>query len=326
MTTCEDGGSVAYRYWGRCVMAIGRSTDTCFNRVLTLTAMTGSLLAIVVAVILISQQAVSRRDIAILIGFWLFPGIGLTVGYHRMLTHRSFEAHPAVRFALLALGTTAGLADPIRWAAIHVKHHTRSDAAGDPHSPLDGFFHAHLGWIYHGLDAHPEIYTPHLVNDDMVRFFEKTFWHWALGVGFLLPLLLGGWTGLLWGGPVRWTLSVHLAWSINSICHTFGRRPYETGDRSTNQWLLALLALGEGWHNNHHAFPRSAFHGLRWWQIDLSGYVIVALEGLGLVWRVHRVSPEVQQARLRKQLAQPKDEDGKALVANTSRPLGRKML
>jgi stearoyl-CoA desaturase (delta-9 desaturase) len=130
----------------------------------------------------------------------------------------------------------------------------------------------------------------------MTRFFQRTFWIWV-ALSFAIPFALGGWTGLLWGGWVRVFLSHHITFSVNSICHTFGRSPYDTGDRSRNQWLVGLLAFGEGWHNNHHAFPRSAFHGLRWWQIDLSAYLIVALERLGLVWNVHRVAPAAREAR-----------------------------
>jgi stearoyl-CoA desaturase (delta-9 desaturase) len=213
-----------------------------------------------------------------------------------MLTHRSFEARPIVRFVLLALGCMAGMTGPLRWAAIHVQHHARADRDGDPHSPLDGFFHAHMGWFIRGFDADPDTYVPHLVNDPMIRFFQRTTWYWT-ALGFAVPFALGGWSGLLWGGWVRFFLIIHITFSINSICHMFGRVAFQTNDLSRNQWVLGVFGFGEGWHNNHHAFPRSAFHGLRWWQIDLAGYVIAGLERLGLVTNVRRVTREMIQAR-----------------------------
>jgi stearoyl-CoA desaturase (delta-9 desaturase) len=153
-----------------------------------------------------------------------------------------------------------------------------------------------MGWFLPGFNDKPEMYARGIVDDPMVRFFRRTYWGWTLlSVG--IPFALGGWTGLLWGAGVRLFFTLHVTFSVNSICHTFGRAEYETGDRSRNEWLLGVLALGEGWHNNHHAFPRSAFHGLRWWQIDLSGYLIAALERLGLARDVHRVTPQLLQAR-----------------------------
>ncbi|HEX9373047.1 MAG TPA: acyl-CoA desaturase [Roseiflexaceae bacterium] len=262
----------------------------------TLVGVTLPLAAVVVAAIMTWQRLTTWRDVAILAGMYLLSGLGTTVGFHRMLTHRSFEAHPAARFVLLALGCMAGLSDPVRWASIHIQHHAHSDEDGDPHTPLKGMFHAHMGWFLAGFEDDPQTYGSWLRGDPMVRFFQRSFWYWV-ALGFIVPYLLGGWTGVLWGGWVRVFLAHHTTFSVNSICHTFGQAPFETGDRSRNQWLVGLLAYGEGWHNNHHAFPRSAFHGLRWWQIDLSGYVIVALERLGLAWNVYRVEPAAQEAR-----------------------------
>jgi stearoyl-CoA desaturase (delta-9 desaturase) len=272
------------------------------------------LVGTVVAMAMVWQRLVTWRDVSILLGMYFFTGIGVTVGFHRMLTHRSFQAHPIVRFILLALGSIAGHTDPVRWVSIHIQHHARSDAEGDPHSPLEGLFHAHFGWIYAGINPQPEIYGTWLLKDRMVLFFQRTFVAW-LAAGFVVPYWLGGWDGLLWGGLVRMFLSHHITWSVNSICHTFGQRTFETGDRSTNQWLVGLLALGEGWHNNHHAFPRSAMHGLRWWQIDLSAYVIILLEWLGLVWEVQRVPRALQEARMAR--------DTPAKPAATTRRRGR---
>jgi len=267
------------------------------DQIVTLVGALGPLIATLGALVMAWEWLVTWRDLSLLVGMYFLTGIGLTVGYHRMLTHRSFRAHPVVRFCLLALGCMAGHTDPVRWAAIHIQHHAYSDDEGDPHSPLTSLFHAHFGWIYAGINPQPTIYGKWLLKDAQVLFFQRTFLLWV-ATGFIVPLALGGWHGLLWGGAVRMFLSHHITFSVNSICHTFGQRPFETGDRSTNQWLVGLLALGEGWHNNHHAFPRSAFHGLHWWQIDLSAYVILLLEAVGLVWQVQRVSPAAQAARL----------------------------
>jgi stearoyl-CoA desaturase (delta-9 desaturase) len=161
---------------------------------------------------------------------------------------------------------------------------------------VEGFFHAHVGWLFKDRMASPEIYAKHLLKDPIVMFVSKTFFLWV-GLSLLVPFLIGGWTGLLWGGLVRIFLAHHVTWSVNSVCHTFGKREFETTDQSRNEWLVGLLGFGEGWHNNHHAFPRSAFHGLHWWQFDLSGYVIWTLERIGLVKDVYRVTPEMLAKR-----------------------------
>ena len=168
-----------------------------------------------------------------------------------------------------------------------------------------GFFHAHLGWIFTRSDADPRTYCRHLLRDRQVMFVSRTHLLWvvlALAIPSAIGWLLGGWpgalTGLLWGGLVRQFLTHHITWSVNSVCHTFGRRAFATNDASRNEWIVGLLGFGEGWHNNHHAFPRSAFHGLHWWQFDLSGYVIRGLERLGLAHDVYRVTPEVLARRM----------------------------
>ncbi|MGE5828249.1 MAG: acyl-CoA desaturase [Micromonosporaceae bacterium] len=252
--------------------------------------------SVVIGAILTWQRLTTWRDLAIFAGMFVVTSLGITIGFHRMLTHRSFEAHPVVRFVLLALGCMAGMTDPVRWSAIHQQHHAQSDRDGDPHSPRSGLFHAHMGWWIPGFRADALTYARRLTDDRMVQFFRRTYWGW-MAVTFLIPFLLGGWTGMLWGTGVRAFFAMHLNFSVNSICHTFGRVDFDTGDRSRNHWLLGLLAFGEGWHNNHHAFPRSARHGLRWWQVDISGYLILAMERLGLVHNVHRVTPHRQQAK-----------------------------
>ena len=267
-----------------------------FYKIVLLIVVVLPFLGTLLAIWLLWQHTVYWSDIALFIAMFIIVGLGETVGFHRMLTHRSFQAHPTARFVLLVFGTMAIQGPPLDWAAIHIKHHAQADREGDPHSPIDGFFHAHIGWFFGNIGADPYTYCPHLFKDPIVVFVSRTVWIWSL-LSLIIPFILGGWSGLLWGGLVRMFLSNHTAWSVNSICHTFGKREFETNDHSRNQWTVALLGLGEGWHNNHHAFPRSAFHGLHWWQVDLSGYVIWLLERLGLVYDVYRVPPDARARR-----------------------------
>jgi len=245
------------------------------------------------------RDLVNGQDMAVLAIMYVITGVGITAGFHRMLTHRSFDAHPAVRFLFLAAGSMAVESGALTWARIHLQHHAHSDQAGDPHSPVDGFFHAHMGWMLDGFRAQPGHYDAWLSKDPMVLWFEKTFPLWV-AAGLVIPFLMAGWSGLFWGGLVRIFLGHHVTWSVNSVCHTWGKRMFRTKDMSRNQWVVGLLALGEGWHNNHHAFPRSAFHGMRWYQFDFAGLVIRACERLGLAWNVWRVPPERFEAELRR--------------------------
>jgi stearoyl-CoA desaturase (Delta-9 desaturase) len=263
-------------------------------------------LATLLAIWLLWDRAVHWSDLLLLVVMYTVVAFGVTVGYHRMLTHRSFVPHPAVKAVLLVLGSMALEGDALQWTATHTKHHALADREGDPHSPLEGFVHAHLGWIFAETDADPRRYCKHLLQDRLVLFVSRTHLLWvvlALAIPFTLGGLLAGWvgalTGLLWGGLVRQFLTHHVTWSVNSVCHMFGKRAFATNDRSRNEWVVGLLAFGEGWHNNHHAFPRSAFHGLRWWQVDVSGYLIWTLERLGLAHEVYRVTPALLTARRR---------------------------
>jgi len=267
------------------------------ERVFLLALVITPLAGTIFAIWLLWQRLVNWNDVAILGGMYFFTALGITIGYHRMLTHRSFETHPLVRFFFLMLGSMALEGPALDWASIHIKHHANTDEEDDPHSPLHGFFHAHMGWFLTVYHAEPETYGKWLLKDRLVVFMSKTFLLWG-ALGLVIPYLLGGWQGLLWGGLVRVFLTHHVTWSVNSVCHTFGRRMFETNDQSKNQWLVGLLAFGEGWHNNHHAFPRSAFHGMRWWQFDLSAYVIRLLEWAGLASNVCRIPVENMQARL----------------------------
>ncbi|HEY4385028.1 MAG TPA: acyl-CoA desaturase [Ktedonobacteraceae bacterium] len=270
------------------------NSKTLYKAIL-LVVVIGPLVATVFAIRMLWMRAVNETDIALLISLYICTALGITIGYHRMLTHRSFNPHPIIKFIFLVLGSMALEGAAIEWTATHVKHHAHSDKEGDPHSPMEGFFHAHVGWLFKDRQAAPEIYCRHLLKDRQVMFVSRTFFLWVV-LSLLIPFAIGGWSGLLWGGLVRIFLAHHITWSVNSICHSFGKREFETNDASRNEWLVGLLAMGEGWHNNHHAFPRSAFHGLHWWQFDLSGYIIWSLERAGLVKEVYRVSPE-QMAR-----------------------------
>jgi stearoyl-CoA desaturase (delta-9 desaturase) len=272
-------------------------TTNRLERTVVLVLVIAPLLGTLFAIWLLWQRLVNWNDVAILVGLYFFTALGITVGYHRMLTHRSFEAHPAVRFSFLMLGSMAVEGPALYWASIHIKHHANTDGDDDPHSPLHGFFHAHMGWFVNIYHAETDIYGKWLLKDRMVMFMSKTFFLWA-ALGFVIPYLIGGWRAVLWGGLVRVFLTHHVTWSVNSVCHTFGRRMFDTNDLSKNQWLVGLLAFGEGWHNNHHAFPRSAFHGLRWWQFDLSAYIIRLLEWTGLAWNVWRIPAESLKARV----------------------------
>jgi stearoyl-CoA desaturase (delta-9 desaturase) len=258
-------------------------------------------------------------DLVVLAITYTLSGLGITVGYHRLFTHRAFKTTRAVRALLAVLGATAVEGPVIEWVATHRRHHRFSDRPGDPHSPhvdhapgwrgeLRGLAHAHMGWIFRGGDiANPARYAKDLLADRDLPFISRTFPLWV-AVGLAAPFglglaltgsLAGGLTGLLWGGLVRVLLLHHVTFSINSLCHYFGRRPFATGDESRNLAWLAPLAFGEAWHNNHHAFPTSAQHGLRRRELDPGAVFIGALERLHLAWDVVRISPSRQEAKLR---------------------------
>jgi stearoyl-CoA desaturase (delta-9 desaturase) len=260
-----------------------------------------------------------RSDLIVFALLYLLTGLGVTVGFHRLFTHRSFKTFPAVRGVLAVLGSAAIEGPVISWVADHRKHHAFSDRAGDPHSPhvdhgsgwrgaLRGLAHAHLGWLFiHTQRGSRERYAPDLLADPVVAFVDRTFLVWALGglaAAFVLGYAIGGtWyaglTGLLWGGAVRMLVLHHLTYSINSLCHFWGRRDYVTGDHSRNVLWLALPTLGEAWHNNHHAFPTSARHGLSWRQPDVSALVIACMQRAGLAWDVVTVPEERRAAKRR---------------------------
>ena len=256
-------------------------------------------------------------DVAVFGIMYMATGLGVTVGFHRHLTHRSFATSRPIRGTLAVLGSAAIEGPVISWVADHRKHHAFSDQEGDPHSPhvghnggwrgaLTGLAHAHLGWLFvHNQRGSRDRYAPDLIADPVVRFVDRTFVVWAIGglvAAFGLGWAIGGsvhaaLTGLLWGGAVRMLALHHVTYSINSLCHYFGRKRFDTGDESRNLMWLSPFSFGESWHNNHHAFPTSAAHGLRPWEVDLSAVVIRTLEKLGLVWDVVRVDRERQSRK-----------------------------
>jgi stearoyl-CoA desaturase (delta-9 desaturase) len=257
-------------------------------------------------------------DLWLLVGFYVVCAFGTTIGFHRFFTHKGFECGRALKatFAILGCSTMQG---PItQWVTDHRKHHALSDQEGDPHSPhvghgdgwfgaLRGFVHAHVGWMFSNLGMEQgRDYGKDLYDDRLVRLIDRLYLVWV-AVGFAIPFAIGwgvggtvsrGLEAMVWGGPVRVFLFQHATFSVNSICHMFGRKDYAARDESRNNWLVALLVFGEGWHNNHHAFPSSARHGLGRFQIDVSWWVIHGLEKLGLVWNV-RVPRGAQVARRR---------------------------
>jgi stearoyl-CoA desaturase (delta-9 desaturase) len=276
-------------------------------------------LGVIVAGVLLWSRFLDARDLAIFALMYVLSAVGVTVGFHRLLTHRAFQTRPWLRYTLAILGSMSLQGPVIDWVADHRKHHTFTDEEGDPHSPhaghgaglvgmVRGLWHAHTGWLFetHG-QASSRRFAGDLVEDPTMRRINRSFPLIALG-SLLLPFALGlalgggvlvaGLSALLWGGLVRIFLVHHITWSINSICHFFGSRRFATDDESTNVFWLALPSLAEAWHHNHHAFPRSAFHGLRWYELDPSGWLILALARIGLAWDVVRVTPERAQARL----------------------------
>jgi stearoyl-CoA desaturase (Delta-9 desaturase) len=263
------------------------------------------------------ERALHWGDLVVFALLYLLFGLGITVGFHRLFTHRSFKTTRPVRFIFGVLGSAAIEGPVISWVADHRKHHAFSDKEGDPHSPhvghgggvrgaLAGLLHAHVGWLFiHTQRGAKRRYAPDLMADPVVAFVDRTFFVWALGglaLAFGLGVAIGhslkaGLTGLLWGGAVRMLVLHHVTYSINSLCHFFGRRRFVTGDESRNLLWLALPSLGESWHNNHHAFPTSAAHGMRRLELDISGLVIRALEKVGLAWDVVRISPTRQATK-----------------------------
>ncbi|MDO9355239.1 MAG: fatty acid desaturase [Solirubrobacteraceae bacterium] len=260
-------------------------------------------------------------DVAIFALMYTWAGFGVTVGYHRLLTHGSFETKPWVRYMFAIAGSMCVQGAVIHWVADHRKHHAFSDQEGDPHSPhlhggegfsgaVKGLWHSHVGWLweYHATSDYKR-YARDLYEDPTMRRIHKAFPLLLLAT-FAVPFILGyvftgftlngGLTALFWGGLVRVTLQQHITWCVNSVCHFFGKTRFDSGDHATNVWWVALASFGEGWHHNHHTFPRSAAHGLKKSEFDMSALLITGLEKVGLASNVVRIAPERQEAKLLK--------------------------
>jgi stearoyl-CoA desaturase (delta-9 desaturase) len=282
------------------------------------------LAGVLAAFVLLWGIAFSWVHLMILGIMYAISGFGITVGYHRYFTHRSFQTSRFMQTVLGVCGSMAVEGPIVQWVATHRQHHQHSDSEHDPHSPhthgdtvmgaLRGAWHAHVGWILEartfskgesGVDVNR--YAKDLIDDPVTKWVSDRF-GWWVALGLVIPTVLGGvltmsWTGavlgLIWGGLVRVFLVHHVTWSVNSVCHIWGSRPFKSHDHSRNNAIFGVLALGEGWHNNHHAFPTSARHGLKWWQLDLSYIVIVAMKKLGLARDLRVPSAERQAAKLR---------------------------
>ena len=276
----------------------------------------GPALGFVLAVILIlAGYPVRAYQIWIWLGMHVLILTGVEVGFHRHFTHRSFKATPSLRVALAILGSMAFQGPVIWWSATHRRHHRFSDHPGDPHSPhcygtglralIKGLLFAHMGWLFEPESTRAlgwDRYARDLYRNQAIFKVHTMYFHW-LALGFVIPAIIGGlvtrtWSGVffgfLWGGPVRIFMMNHVFyWCINSVTHTFGTRPYKSDDQSTNNVWLAIPTLGQAWHNNHHAFPAAAIMGMRWWEIDVGGWIIRVFEKLGLVWDVNVPPPHL---------------------------------
>ncbi len=288
------------------------------SQVATLVAVIFPPLGIASAMGLLWGVAFHWPDLLLLAGFYVLCAFGTTIGFHRYFTHRGFTTRKPVEAVLAILGSMTMQGPVTQWVTDHRKHHALSDQPGDPHSPhvghgdgawgaIRGFAHAHVGWLFANLGMEQgREYGKDLYENRLVRAIDRLYLLWValtLGLPFLLGYAIGGTVlagleGLVWGGLIRIFLYQHATFSVNSICHMFGRQDYRTRDEARNNWLVALLVFGEGWHNNHHAFPASARHGLRRWQLDVSWWVIRGLEKLRLVWDVK--VPEAEQLERRR--------------------------
>ena len=284
------------------------------ERIANLTGVVLPFVGVVLAVVMLWDRAVDVTDLGILVAMYLVTAVGITVGFHRLLTHRAFATYPWLERVFAVAGSLSLQGSVMDWVADHRKHHAHTDREGDPHSPhvghgsgWRGLWHAHVGWLLETQgQADWKRYAPDLYEDPKMRAIGRRFPLLAL-LSLLIPTAAGfvlhGFTvegaarGLVWGGLVRIFFVHHVTWSVNSICHFFGTRRFDVDDHSTNVGWLAVVSLGESWHHNHHAFPRSAYHGLRWWEIDPSGLIIAGMERTGLAWNVVRIAPERQRAR-----------------------------
>ena len=302
-------------------VAIGtvRERTSRVSQIVTLIAVGAPPLGLLSAMGLLWGVALSWLDIVLFLVLYSASALGNSVGFHRLFTHRSFETTKWLRATFAILGSLAMQGPVTQWVTDHRKHHALSDKDGDPHSPhaghgdgvfgaVKGFAHAHVGWLFtlKGMERGWQ-YGRDLYEDKLIRRIDRLYFLWVVvtfGLPFLVGYLVGGFSwqlgvqALVWGGLVRVFAYQHATFSVNSICHMFGQRAYRSRDESRNNWVVAMLTMGEGWHNNHHAFPSSARHGLGRRQIDASWWTIKLLEKLGLAWNVRL--PDRDQLERRK--------------------------
>lgn len=280
-------------------------------------------LVFLAAVVVFWDRGISALDLTLCGIFYVITMLGITLGYHRLFTHHSFKCGAPLRTALCISGSMAAQGPVFFWTACHRRHHRHSDDASDPHSPhhsghglagiLVGWWHSHIGWMFSHTPENYVRLVPDLIREPLLRALNRFYFYWVFAglllPGFLALAITGNWTafltGVLWGGFVRMFLVHHSTWSINSICHIFGSSPYETEDQSRNNLVCAVLTLGEGWHNNHHAFPTSARHGLEWWQCDVVYGIIRGLSWVGLTWDIRVPSAEQKGSKIRTKSSKP---------------------
>lgn len=272
------------------------------------------LVGFVAAIYLSWGWGIRKTDLWLLFAFYLISGFGITIGYHRLFTHNSFKTYSWLKAVFGICGSIALQGPILTWTAYHRRHHQLSDQFGDPHSPrpeemsfigiIKGLWHSHIGWLF---GPKPDLkYVPDLKKQELIIWIDRLFIIWVI-LGLVIPTVIGwlvdgtfrgAFLGFLWGGPMRIFLVHHCTWSINSLCHSFGSKDFQTTDESRNNILCGIFGLGEGWHNNHHAFQSSARHGLKWWQIDPSWWLIFILKKLGGAWDI--ILPTKQLLKLKK--------------------------
>lgn len=241
----------------------------------------------------------SWQGVVLMLGLgWLTGSIGVCLGYHRLFTHRSLAVSRPLRWVIAMFGTWSGQGPLIEWVADHRKHHALSDREGDPHTPNDGGFWSHILWLIweptdDTVEEHCRRWAPDLMKDPVLRFFDRFYmlWHFLLagvlfGIGFLVGGAAMGWSFVVWGMFVRLVYVLHATFFVNSASHIWGYRNYDTRDNSRNLWWVAIVSYGEGWHNNHHAYPRSANNRHKWWEFDPTYVAIRLLAAVGLAWDV----------------------------------------
>jgi stearoyl-CoA desaturase (Delta-9 desaturase) len=284
------------------------------NKLITSIAIIVPFIGVFVAIFFMWNRGFNWVDLCLMLGMYITTALGISIGFHRLFVHRSFETYMWVKFILAVMGSMALQGSLFQWVAIHRCHHQHSDTPDDPHSPhhqeghgiigtLRGWWHSHIGWFF--CENPPNIF--HYIKDlqtSPTLHVASYLWPLWFALGIAIPTVLGGlitmsWmgalTGFLWGGAVRVFLVHHVTWSVNSACHLWGFQPYKSDDMSRNNVIFGVLAMGEGWHNTHHAFPTSARHGLRFFEIDVSYYLIYLLSKLHIVWNVKLPTQEAQR-------------------------------